>query len=44
MSEHDDGNMDIEEHEKTFEGFARASAWSAVAVIVILLFLALVNA
>ncbi|WP_397541843.1 aa3-type cytochrome c oxidase subunit IV [Roseovarius salis] len=44
MAEHKHGDMNIEEHEKTFEGFIRATAWTVVAVIVVLIFMALVNA
>ncbi len=44
MAEHKHGEMDITEHEKTFEGFIRFSAWVAVVCVLILVFLALVNA
>lgn len=44
MAEHERGTMDIKEHEKTFEGFIRVATWAAVLAIVVLIFLALVNA
>lgn len=43
-NEHEHGNMDITEHEKTFEGFIRFSVWTAAICIGILIFLALTNA
>ena len=44
MAEHKHGDMDIKEHERTFEGFTRFTVWTAVAILVVLVFLALVNA
>ncbi len=44
MAEHTHGNMDIEEHKKTFQAFVRFAAWFAVGCLLVLLFLALVNA
>lgn len=44
MAEHTHGNMDIEEHEKTFAAFVRFAAWFAVACLVVLLLVALINA
>jgi len=44
MSDHKHGEMDIEDHQKTFEGFIRAAARSGVVIFAILIFLALVNA
>lgn len=44
MADHKHGEMDIETHEKTFEGFVRATAWTVVAIIVVLIFMAIVNA
>lgn len=41
---HTHGEMDVREHEKTFEGFVRFVAWGAVASIAVLIFLALVGA
>ena len=43
MAEHKHGSMDIEEHEKTFEGFVRFSATVAGLSIFVLIFLALAN-
>lgn len=43
MADHKHGEMDIEVHEKTFEGFVKAAAWSCVAIILALIFMALVN-
>lgn len=43
MAEHKHGDMDIEVQEKTFEGFVKAVTWSAVTIIVLLLFIAAVN-
>ena len=35
--------MDVEEHEKTFVGFVKFVSWTAVAIIALLLFIAMVN-
>ncbi|MCR9112791.1 MAG: aa3-type cytochrome c oxidase subunit IV [Rhodobacteraceae bacterium] len=43
MAEHKHGEMDIEVQEKTFDGFIKASTYGAVACILVLLFLAMVN-
>lgn len=43
MSEHKHGEMDIRDHEKTFEGFIKASAWVAGVSVAVLIFMALVN-
>ena len=43
MADHKHGEMNIEVQEKTFEGFIRATAWSCVAIIIALIFMALVN-
>lgn len=43
MSDHKHGEMNIDVHEKTFEKFIKASAWSCVAVILVLIFIAFVN-
>ena len=43
-SEHKHGEMDISEQEKTFEGFIKFSVWTVVICLLILVFLALVNA
>ncbi len=44
MAEHKHGSMDISGHEKTYNGFVSLVTWGAVACVVILCFLALVNA
>lgn len=44
MAEHKHGKMDIDVQQKTFDGFTKAVTWSAVAIIVLLLFIAAVNA
>jgi hypothetical protein len=43
MAEHKHGEMNIEVHEKTFEGFIRASAYVAVGSIVVLILIAFIN-
>lgn len=43
MSKHKHGEMDITAHEKTFEGFIRAVAWTAGLSIVVLILIALIN-
>ncbi len=43
MAEHEHGKMDITEHEKTFAGFLRMSAWVCGISIGILVFLAIFN-
>ena len=43
MAKHTHGSMDIEAQEKTFEGFVSAVARTAVAIIVALILLALIN-
>jgi hypothetical protein len=44
MSEHQHGSMDTRVHEKTFEGFVKASKFSVIAIIAIVVVLALVGA
>lgn len=44
MAEHENGNMDITEQERTFEGFIKWVTWGTVVIIGVLIFLALVNA
>ncbi|MCE5974674.1 aa3-type cytochrome c oxidase subunit IV [Sinirhodobacter sp. WL0062] len=41
MAEHKPGTMDIRAQEKTFTGFIKFTTYSAVAIIVFLVFLAL---
>ncbi|MBT9384851.1 aa3-type cytochrome c oxidase subunit IV [Pseudooceanicola sp. CBS1P-1] len=43
MARHIHGDMNIEAHERTFEGFVRAAALVAGGAVAILLVLALVN-
>ena len=43
MAEHKHGEMDIKVQEHTFERFVRVSAWACVAIVVFLIFLAIVN-
>lgn len=43
MADHIPGKMDIRDHEKTFEGFIRVTAWAAILAIGVLIFLALAN-
>ncbi len=44
MAEHEHGSMDTSEQEKTFAGFMKWAIWTTIAIIVILIFLALVGA
>lgn len=44
MTKHEHGTVDIKEHEETFHRFVKIVAWSMVAIIVFLVFLAIVNA
>ncbi|GGE08446.1 aa3 type cytochrome c oxidase subunit IV [Gemmobacter megaterium] len=44
MAEHKHGSMDIRVQEKTFAGFIRFTNWVVALVIVLLVFMALVNA
>jgi hypothetical protein len=43
MAEYKHGSMDIETQEKTFASFIRITTYGAIAVILFLIFLALVN-
>lgn len=43
MAEYKPGEMDIREHEKTFEGFVRWSVRVAIVSIAVLIFLAIFN-
>ncbi|WP_375689149.1 aa3-type cytochrome c oxidase subunit IV [Pseudooceanicola sp. LIPI14-2-Ac024] len=43
MAEYKHGEMDITEHEKTFEGFIKAAIWVAGISIFTLIFLAIFN-
>ena len=44
MAEYKHGNMDVADHEKTFEGFVKFATRVAILVICILIFMALTNA
>jgi len=44
MAEHKHGEMDVTEQEKTFAGFVSLSTKAVVAIVVLLIFLALVGA
>jgi len=43
MAKHEHGSMDISSQEKTFSGFIKAATWSVVAIVVFLIFLAIVG-
>ncbi len=42
MAEYKHGSMDTTEHERTFNGLVKISAWVVVLVAVVLIFLAMV--
>lgn len=44
MGDHKHGSMDITEHQKTFDGFVTFTMRTVIAIIVFLIFLALVGA
>lgn len=44
VTEHTIGTMDITEQKRTFVGFIRFATWVAVLSILVLIFMALVNA
>ncbi|MEL6100153.1 MAG: aa3-type cytochrome c oxidase subunit IV [Pseudomonadota bacterium] len=41
MAEHKHGDMDIEVHEKTFDGFIKWTVYSVAVIFAILLFMAI---
>lgn len=43
-TEHQIGTMDITEQQKTFVGFIKFATWTAILSILVLIFMALVNA
>lgn len=43
MADYKPGQMDIREHEKTFDGFVRMATRVAIAAILIIIFIGLVN-
>lgn len=44
VTEHKVGTMDISEQQRTFAGFIKLATWTAIVSILVLIFLALVNA
>ncbi|WP_208350568.1 aa3-type cytochrome c oxidase subunit IV [Pseudaestuariivita rosea] len=44
MSDYEPGKMDTTEQEKTFAGFVKFSTYSVVAILIALIFLALIGA
>lgn len=44
ITEHKHGEMDITAHRKTFAGFVRLATWVVIISILLLIFMALVNA
>lgn len=43
MTEHKHGSMSTRAHEKTFEGFIKASKFVAISSVLVLIFLAIFN-
>ena len=43
MAEHKHGEMDIEAHQRTFNGFIKGIIWTCALTAIALIFLALVN-
>ena len=41
MAEHKQGEMDIRDQEKTFDGFMRFTTWSVIVILVVLVGMAL---
>ena len=37
MAEHKHGEMDVKDHEKTFDGFVSFTTWSVVVILVVLI-------
>ncbi len=44
VTEHQVGTMDITEQQRTFAGFIKFATWTAILSILVLIFMALVNA
>lgn len=44
MAEHEHGKMNIDVQEHTFEGFIKICSYAAVAIIIALILIALINA
>lgn len=43
MADHKHGEMDIQVQEKTFDGFVKATTYSVIGIICLLVFIAIVN-
>lgn len=43
MADHKHGEMNVDVQKSTFDGFAKVTTWSVVAIIAVLIFMALVN-
>ncbi|WP_223423205.1 aa3-type cytochrome c oxidase subunit IV [Tateyamaria pelophila] len=41
MAEYKHGEMDVKEHEKTFDGFMKFTTWSVVVILVIIVGMAI---
>jgi hypothetical protein len=44
MADHEPGSMNITTQERTFAGFVRFVTWNVVIILLVLIFIALVNA
>ncbi len=44
MADHQHGDMNIRDHERTFDGFVRMVTWAVIVILLVLVFLALANA
>ncbi len=43
MTDTENSQMDVRDHEKTFEGFVKFVTWASIAILLFLVFLALVD-
>ena len=41
MADHKHGEMDVSTHEKTYDGFMKATTWSVIAILVLLVLMAI---
>ena len=41
MAEHKHGEMDVQDHEKTFDGFMKATTWSVIVIFALLILMAI---
>ena len=41
MAEHNHGDMDVSEHEKTFDGFMKFTTWTVIVILVALVGMAI---